>query len=309
MVKSYDFCIAWNWEHDADFIRFLEEACHSQGLSLLQITPGNLTETLRCLHGNQLTFRTFFDRASDTDANFLPVDQWALYHGVYCINPRDREVRSRNKAVMHYLFIEKGLHTPYTIILPSYEEQPYLPPIDLRCLGDSFIIKPAHGSGGAGVVKKAVSMDQILIARQKFPSDKYLLQTFIVPIELGSHPAWFRVIYCTGQIYPCWWPATSIYTPITQEEEKQYSLSPLRHIAEKIEHICGLELFSTEIALTTDGIFVVVDYINDQIDLRLKSKAVDGVPDNIVCDIAGLLVTYIQKMADHTDHQRFLPLF
>jgi hypothetical protein len=48
-----------------------------------------------------------------------------------------------------------------------------------------------------------------------------------------------------------------------------------------------LELFSTEIALATDGCFTVVDYINDPVDLRLQSFALDGIPDWIVGRIAG----------------------
>jgi len=51
-------------------------------------------------------------------------------------------------------------------------------------------------------------------------------------------------------------------------------------------------LFSTEIALTSENLFVVVDYVNDQIDLRLRSQAYDGVPDHFVRDIT-------QRLIDH----------
>ncbi len=304
-MERYDFCVAWNWKDDTDFVKLLEEACHVQGLSFLNITPKKVSDTLKCLHNNQLTFRAFFDRASDTDTNFLPVYQWAYDHGVFCINPRDREVRTRNKAAIHYVFIENRLNTPYTIILPSYEDLPNIPPIDLSYLGYSVIIKPAHGSGGDGVVKKAVSMEQIIIARQKYPADKHLVQEFITPKMLDSRPGWFRVINCTGSIYPCWWydDAISIYDPLTPEEEKLYSLSPLRDIAKTIKRICGLDLFSTEIALTPDGLFVVVDYINDQIDLRMKSKTVDGVPDHIVRNIAELLVSCVRNKVCYEEPQ------
>jgi hypothetical protein len=52
-------------------------------------------------------------------------------------------------------------------------------------------------------------------------------------------------------------------------------------------------LFSTEIAITSDSRFVVVDYVNDPIDLRLQSKTFDGVPDDIVEDITERLVELI----------------
>ena len=285
-MKEYDLCITWNWEHDSDFVMFLEQACNLRGLSLLQITPKNLSDILERLNSNHVSCRAFFDRASDTDTNFIPVCQWAHDHGVFCINSREKAVRSWNKAIMHHIFINNGLNTPYTVILPSYEEKPDLPSIDLSHFGDKFIIKPAHGGGGDGVVKDAASYNEVLVARQKYPADRYLLQNFIHPVMFGLRPAWFRVIFCVDQIYTCWWPPDShIFTIISEEDENHYSLSQLRFITEVIARISELELFSTEIVLTDNGLFVVVDYVNDQIDLRLKSKFVDGVPDSIVCDI------------------------
>jgi hypothetical protein len=291
---SYDLCLAWNWRHDTDFAMLLDMTCRSHGLSLLQITPDNLVEMLQSLVNNQMTFRAFCDRASDADVRFVPLAQWARDHAVYRINPYERAFRTWDKAAMHLALINAGLHTPYTIILPSYEEQPALPPIDLSPLGDRFTIKPTHGGGGEGVVLEAISLSQVLVARQEYPTDRYLLQAHIVPARRGSRPAWFRIIYCAEQVHPCWWDTcTHVYTPVTLIEESRYGLTPLRRITASIARVCELELFSTEIALTLDGLFVVVDYVNDQIDLRLQSKALDGVPDDIVRDIAESLVALV----------------
>ena len=291
---NYDLCLAWNWEYDSDFVKLLDCACQSKRLSLLYITPDNLKNILDSLDNNRITFKVFFDRASDTDKRFILVDQWAHNHSVYRINARERASRSWNKATMHLNLINAGVHTPYTIIIPSYEEQPDLTPIDLSSLGDSFFIKPAHGSGGEGVKKDSNSFNQVLIARQEHPADIYLLQARIFPVQLDTRPAWFRIIYCEGQVYLSWWDIhTHIYTPVTPEEEEQYTLSPLRSISASIARLCGLELFSTEIALTPDSLFVVVDYVNDQIDLRIQSKTLDGVPDDIVCNIVERLVDLV----------------
>jgi len=188
---------------------------------------------------------------------------------------------------MHRAFTGLGLHTPYTIILPPYEEQPEVPLIDLEALGERFTIKPAHGGGGEGVVVEATSLSQVQEARQEYPGDWYLLQAHVTPAQLPSRAAWFRVFYCAGQIYICWWDTnTHVHTPVTPAEETSHDLGPLRNRATAIAQFCGLDLFSTEIALTPDGLFVVVDYVNDQIDLRLQSKAVDGVPDDLALDIA-----------------------
>jgi hypothetical protein len=50
-----------------------------------------------------------------------------------------------------------------------------------------------------------------------------------------------------------------------------------------------MDWFSTEIALTLEK-FVVVDYVNDGIDTRVQSRAVDGVPDEVIKNIARQLV-------------------
>ena len=90
-------------------------------------------------------------------------------------------------------------------------------------------------------------------------------------------------------------------------EEAEFGLEPLRQITRKIGEVCGLTLFSTEIALSSVGRFVAIDYVNDQPDFRPRSKAPDGIPDrvlnNIVADIVRWVKEYVQKAG-----RRHLPL-
>lgn len=138
----------------------------------------------------------------------------------------------------------------------------------------------------------ATSWEQALSVRQEHATDHYLLQAHVTPVQLDNHPAWFRVLYCAGQVYPCWWdPATHIYSPVTEADTSVYGLEPLEQTTSAIAELCGLELFSTEIAFITDKHFVIVDYVNDQIDLRLQSNAPEGVPDEIVKSIALRLIS------------------
>jgi len=291
--RCYDLCLTWNWEHDADFVSLLDLACKSRGLSLLQITPEDLVDAIQSLTNKEITFRSFFDRASDADARFIPVVQWACHHAVHHINPHELACRAWDKVAMHQA-ISMRMDTPFTLILPSYDEQPLLSAIDLASLGESFIIKPAYGGGGDGVITKATSLNQVFAARQQFPSQRYLLQAYIIPARLGSRMAWFRVVYCAGKVYPCWWDnSTHIYTPVVSDEETCYDLGSLRRITSSIASMCKLELFSTEITLTPDGRLVIVDYVNDPIDLRLQSKTFDGVPDEIVQDITERLADLV----------------
>jgi hypothetical protein len=302
-MEYYDFCIAWNWEHDADFVAMMGAACQRHGCSVLQITPNNLLETSRRFVHDEIGFRAFFDRASDTDGRFLSVIRWAESHSVFRINPQELARRTWDKASTHLSLIDAGLYTPYTIILPPYNEQLVLPPLDLSPLGEDFVVKPAHGGGGEGVVMRTNTAEEVLAARQEKPGDSYLLQAYVAPVRFGSRPAWFRVIYCAGQIYPNWWDTrTHMYVPVSKDEEERYGLTPLRDMTATIARIFGLHLFSTEIAYNHDGHFVAIDNVNDQIDLRLQSKTPDGVPDEFVRDIserlAGLVVAHCSTSLD-----------
>lgn len=295
-MQIYDLCLAWNWEHDTDFTNLLEAAFLARGLSLYQVTPQNIDYTVYCLASEQMNFQMLFDRASDSDIRFMPLVYWSITQEIKSVNPFRLARRAWDKVIMNDSFCRAGLCTPKTIVIPSYNDEPDLKPIDLCDLGERFVIKPAQGGGGEGVLLQATTWEEVMAARQEYPHDQYLLQEFIVPVQLGVRPAWFRVIYSAGQVYPCWWePINHIYTFIDEIEETQLSLQPLRSITAMIADICHLELFSTEIALTPQGSFTVIDHVNDPIDMRLQSRCPDGIPDWIVQAIAGGMVDLMRE--------------
>ena len=299
-MTTFDLCIAWNWPYDADFVNILEQECQKQGITVVRITPENLDTAYQALLAGELNFRTFVNRAADTDPAFLKIVDWARANGAFRINPHERETYTADKATMHLELIANGLHTPHSIILSPFTEQPELPAdLDLSPLGPVFAIKPANGGGGEGVIVEATSAEQVAQARQQFPHDKYLLQAYIAPAEIDGQPAWFRVIYCLGEIYASWWPPkTHIFRPVQPDEVVALRLGELYDMAVRIASVSRLHLFSTEIALTPDGQFLAVDYVNDQIDLRLQSQAPDGVPDAIVQDICRRLADLVQQQSN-----------
>jgi hypothetical protein len=286
----YDLCLTWYWEYDADFVHMLEAACTDRGLSLWQVRPHNLVEAVNSLFSGEITLGTLLNRAADNPA-FSPFTHRVQELGFFCINPPEISHWAEDKATMHLELITHGIETPYTIILAPFTEQPLLPVLDLGLLGEQFVIKPAYGGGGEGVVMHASSLEQVMKARTEFADRKYLLQAQIQPQEITGRKAWFRVYYVNGKIYPCWWdPQTHIFNPLSADEEERFDLTPLRPVVAKIASVCRLDWFSTEIAFSKDGKFVAVDYVNDGIDLRSQSKAHDGVPDEVIRAIAAELV-------------------
>jgi len=284
-MQHFDLCLAWNWEFDSGFVRLLDSACARRGLTIFQIAPHNLDPVLAAIESGEMHFRAILDRASDSDPRFQPLVDWARTHSALCINPQEQARWTHDKSTMHLEFISHGLDTPHTIILPPFSEQAPPPPPP---------IKPARGGGGEGVVLEASSWEQGQAARQQFPEEKYLLQAHVAPCLLEGRPAWFRVLYCNGAVYPCWWDThTHINTPLRAEERFRFGLRGLSEIMRRIAGFCRIALFSTEIALTAGGCFLVVDYVNDPVDLRLQSEAADGVPDAIVENIAGRLARMV----------------
>jgi hypothetical protein len=306
---KYDLAIAWNWEYDRDFIHLIEEIAHSMNISTFRIHQDNISEVYELVRQNLLFFRVFLDRASDSDDRFEPFARFAMrsdiennaHHRIVVINPYDLMHRAADKATMHLEFLTQNIQVPYTIIVSPYKHdpEPDLSHEQLRPIGTPFIIKPANTTGGGiGVVMDAKSLHDVLAARRHYESDKYLLQEFIRPASIGVRKAWFRIFYAFGKIIPCWWDdETHIYHLLSAEEEEEHNLVELRGIVRKIYNVCRLHFFSTEIAYTEQGKFVVVDYVNEICDMRLKSKHTDGVPDEIVKEIIGAMLAfvYVQK--------------
>jgi len=120
------------------------------------------------------------------------------------------------------------------------------------------------------------------------------LQEKVSPATLADRRAWFRVFYAFGRIIPCWWDdLTHVYEELTPADEEGFGLQSLRSIAAAIREVCVLDFFSTEIALMPGKTFVVVDYVNEMCDMRLKSLHIDGVPDQIVLSIASSLAGFL----------------
>lgn len=323
-MDFYDLCLASNWEYDDGFIEILDGTCRARGRRLLTVTPSTLADVLSRLSSGEAGFSALLDRASEADPAFLPLVDIAKSTGAHRFNPRELANRAYNKAAVHRLFLEDGLPTPRTIILPSYHYKPELSPLDLQSLGWNVTVKPALGGGGDGVIMEISTQEQIQSARKHFPEQQYLLQEHITPRVVDGLPAWFRVIYCLDEIFVNYWDTTThVYTPVRETGghesgghagPPQQSPQPvgavlrdspslrdsptiesLREVTRRIARLCRLDLFSTEVALTEDDRLLVVDYVNDPIDLRLQSRAADGVPDFIVERIATRMVEEIKK--------------
>jgi len=295
-MEIYDLGIAWDWPYDADFVALLQAACHERGRTVLQVTQDNLQAVTEALAQERLSFSAFFDRAWDANPIFHPLAQEVARRVPRLINPYSQARWVHDKATMHLEFLACGIAVPYTLVVAPLEE-PWGPnPSAMAPLGPSFVLKPALGGGGEGVVADVQTWQQVLAEQERLGYDRWLLQEQVRPAILEGRPAWFRVIYAADAIFPCWWhPQTHRYEILTASDQARLGLRQLQDIVATIAAIAGLELFSTEIAWTQAGQFLAVDYVNDPCDMRLQSKASDGVPDEIVVAVARQLANLVER--------------
>lgn len=296
MAEIFDIGLAWDWEFDREFIYGLENECVALGLSTFRIEPHNVEAVTRLVRSKKIQFRTYLDRASDSDENFIPLARTIAKSKTFVFNDYAMVDYAKDKANMHLALMGEGIHVPYTIIISPYNKntEVELSLTELAHLGRPFIIKPANTTGGGlGVVVGAETLKEILDTRQHHKNDKYLLQETIQPAEFNGSIAWFRVFYAFGTILICWWDhRTHVYRELTKAEERKFKLTKLRSIMLTIHRICTLQFFSSEITLTKEGKFIPVDYVNEICDMRLQSRHYDGVPDTTIAQIQRQFARY-----------------
>ena len=301
--RIFDIAIAWNWEYDRDFVFQINDTCLKNGLRPYLIHPFNLYETLQLLTEEKIKFRSFFDRASDTDYRFLELVQLLQERGAFFVDDPDQIKWTDDKVLIHMDFTLNNIPVPPTFIYyPTDEHRVIMNKI--KKIGVPFVVKPAHGveTGGLGVLLNAHSVKDVCHWHSLHKDFIFLLQKQITPCLMDKKPAWFRVFYILGRILLCWWgPLTHIYDVVTETEVNKFSLNPLYGITKQIAKIYKLSFFSTEIAVEKGKEFVVVDYVNDQCDMRKKSKFIDGVCDEIVDLIVYTLVEKICRRLEIGD--------
>jgi glutathione synthase/RimK-type ligase-like ATP-grasp enzyme len=299
-MEKFDLAISYEWEYDIDFVNAVENILQNEGLTTFRISHYNIYETTERVKNRKLHFLSYLDRASDVDKDFTELGEILKRRKCRIFNPYERIEHSTDKASMHLEFITGGLDVPYSIIIPPHKDSSSikLSLEELAVLGRPFIIKPCNTTGGGiGVVKGAETLKEVLDERKNLEDDKYILQERIVPKYLDGKRAWFRCFWAFGKSFCCWWDdQTHLYSILTREEIELFKLNKLFRISSKIAKICGLDFFSSEIALTEHEKFVVVDYVNDQVDMRFQSKHYDGVPDEIIYQIISQLSRAVKKL-------------
>ena len=289
---------------DADdfFIHRVEQHCAEAGLNFFLIEPLWVEAFYEGLHQGHLWPRVLVNMHSE---HHQPKD---IYHRLVrlaqerhtqIIDPLDRAIAAFDKARLHPRLLSHGMQVPFSIIVPSETLPGFrLSDQDRAALGLPFVIKPGMGYGRNGVIMDATGEDDLARSAAAWPDTHYLLQRRIVPGELNGAPSYFRVYFVFGTVWCSWWNCyTDHYRLVTPGEMEEFKLEPLREIIRQMAALTGMKFFSSEIARTQGGEFIVIDYVNDQCHMLSQSANPKiGVPDELVGAIARRLVEAAREL-------------
>lgn len=288
-----DLLALWDWEYDLGFMRRLASACAARGLAFAAVRSEALRVVTRLVERRPQAPAVVLDRLSDVQPE-LAAPLGALHAaGSRTVNHATRMAWCRDKATMHLELVAAGIQVPYGVIISSEHAARaggFLAD-HAHALGAPFVIKPAEGGGGEGVVLDASTTADVARYLDERGYDKVILQRLVMPTSLGGRRGWFRVFYLAGEIVPCWWDdQTHVYRQVSASEEDAQGLGRLRDLTASIAAIAGIDFFTTEIALDQRGEMVVVDFVNEMPDLRGQLEHADGVPEPIIIAIVHMLV-------------------
>jgi hypothetical protein len=295
-MRVYDLVMTHKLDADDLFIHCVQKHCAEARMNFFLVEPLWVEQFLREWERGAVTAKVLLNMHSEhhqPDEVFHRLVRLAGERQTKVINPLDKTLAAFDKAAMHGRLLAAGIHVPYTVVVPPERLAGFrLEESERQALGRPFVIKPAMGYGRRGVLLDATSEADLARSAAAWPNDAYLLQRLIVPRQVNGWPAYYRVYYVFGSTWTCWWNCyTDTYRLVSAQELQDLPLWLLEALAHRIADISGMSFFSSEVALTDSGEFVVIDYVNDQCHMLSQTANPQiGVPDGLVASIAQRLV-------------------
>ncbi|MBI4661518.1 MAG: hypothetical protein HY735_22070 [Verrucomicrobia bacterium] len=300
-MRIYDLVMTHQLDADDFFIHRVQQHCAERGLNFFLIDPEWVEAFYEKLRQGKVWAKVLINMHSEhhrPDDIYHRLVRLAFDQKTRVIDPPDIAREAFDKAALHPRLLAAGFRLPNTVIVPGGEAEGFiLTDADRAKLGAPFVVKPSMGYGKRGVILEATSVEDLQRSQREWPDARYLLQERIVPRLLDGKPAYFRVFFAFGTLWFTWWNCfTDQYRRLLPEEIKACGLEALSEIVCRLASVTRMNFFSTEIALTEEGEFVLIDYVNDQCHMLTQSaNPAIGVPDEIVAGIARCLVQGAQQ--------------
>ena len=293
--KTYDIVLSSPFSNYDFFAHKMRELCGQMDLTFFLADDVWVHEFLAKLRDGDIAVRAMLDlTANQTDPDDVYTQlayEVKRQRGVVIDDP-ELTAFSAHKGNLHELLVENDIPVPETVIVPRSEIETFQITREIRDrVGVPFVVKPAWGDSGVGVIVDAYAERDLEDSAAQAPnSDAFLIQQKMKMQPLGGRMGWFRLYHICREVIPCWWdPVTHEYQMVSPAQIRQFHLQPLRRIMRNIASVSKMKKFSSEICLHEDGLFYAVDYVNADPDMNPRSFYANGVPDEIVRHIVWLL--------------------
>ena len=301
-MVSYDLVLSSPYPNFDFFGHRMRELCGQMNLSFFMTGPVWVKEFLQKLQLREIEVQVLLDLGADQSISedpYLLLAQEVKRQGGYVIDDPDKTGIMAHKGLFHQMLLENQIPVPETAMVSRCELDSFKITDEIKAqVGAPFVVKPAWGWSGQGVIIDGVSEDDLRKSAAEAPnSDSFLIQRRLNPKDLDGRSGWFRMFHVFGEIIPCWWnPTNHEYHLVTRAQQRYYQLDPLKRITRGIARVSKMKKFTSEVCLNEDGQFFAVDYLNAQPDMNPKSLYPNGVPDEVVQHIVERLVWEVMHL-------------
>jgi hypothetical protein len=303
VARIYDVVMTHKLDADDFFIHRVQQHCAERRLNFFLIEPLWIEAFHGAFEQGKVWARVLLNLHSEhhqPDDVYHRLVKLAAARKTQVVDPPEIALAAFDKARLHQRLVAAGFQVPYSVVVPREQAATVqLTEADRLALGNPFLVKPSLGYGKRGVVLDATSERDLARSVAGWPDPNYLLQRRIVPRSLNGSPAYFRIFFVFGSVWCCWWNCyTDRYRRLTEAETVQWKLEVMADIIRRLAALTGMNFFSSEIAQTETGEFVLIDYVNDQCHMLSQSANPGmGVPDELVAAVAARLVEAAAQLA------------
>jgi glutathione synthase/RimK-type ligase-like ATP-grasp enzyme len=313
--ESYDIVISSPFPNYDYFSHRMMELCGQMNLDFFFVNDVWIKEFTKKVKAGDVEVRVLLDLTANQpqdDDPYTILAKAVKQRGGYVMDDPEKTAEVAHKGKFHQILVERGVPVPETVVVERKKIGRFKITDEIKeRVGVPFVVKPAWGDSGIGVVMNSRSEDDLKRSAKEAPnSDAFLIQQMVTPKQLGEHVGWFRMYYICGRVIPCWWnPHSHEYHLVTPGQQRRHKLAPLKRVMRGIAQASKMAKFSAEIVMLDDGKFVAVDYVNADPDMNPRSFYRNGVPDEVVRYIVWLLfhegLRYVKKRQGFFDEDLF----
>ena len=228
------------------FAHKMRELCGQMNLSFFLVNDTWVNEFRRKLEDREIAVRVLLDLTANQtidDDPYLFLAKEVKWQRGHVIDDPDLTAYSAHKARFHQMLVQNQIPVPETIMVGRNELNSFDHSGNQGPSRGAFVVKPAWGDSGIGVVIDAQSKDALHWSAEQTPnSDTFLIQKRLQPVELGNHMGSFRMFHICREVIPCWWNWVSHeYQLVTPAQIRNCKLAPLRSIMRGIARISKMK--------------------------------------------------------------------